>query len=127
MINRDQAGCSIVPHANRTMNPKTRERVSILGKEDKRQVTRVGGSAMSGARMKEQVIYQGKTERCEPELQYHPDGWDITHNERHWSNEEKVLQDLETIVVPYVEECRILSGQRSSTCSTCPAPTQGSR
>ena len=38
-----------------------------------------------------QVIYQGKTEHCHPKNEFPPE-WDITHSQKHWSNETTMIR-----------------------------------
>lgn len=52
-----------------------------------------------------QVIYQGKTERCHPNYQFPPE-WDITHSQKHWSNEATMVQYVERIIIPYIQSTR---------------------
>ena len=54
-----------------------------------------------------QLIYAGKTNRCHPQFQF-PSDWHITHAPKHWSNEETMLQYIDHIIVPYVENIRDL-------------------
>ena len=73
-----------------------------MGKEDKRQITAVLGCSMSGPF---QLIYEGKTSRCLPSYDF-PEGFDITCNATHWSNETTMLRYLDKIIFPYVSQQR---------------------
>ena len=35
-----------------------------------------------------------------------PDGFEVTHSENHWSNEEKAISLIENIILPYVERTK---------------------
>ena len=52
-----------------------------------------------------QVIYQGKTAWCHPRFEFPPE-WDITHSQKHWSNETTMIQYIENIIVPYINSVR---------------------
>ena len=52
-----------------------------------------------------QLIYGGKAMRCHPPVTF-PTDWDITHNEKHWSNEITMIRYIENVIVPFVESVR---------------------
>ena len=52
-----------------------------------------------------QLIYKGKTERCHPVGEV-PEGWDIWHSHKHWSNEETMIQYVETVIAPFLDDKR---------------------
>ena len=80
-------------------------RVEVARVSDKRLITAVFCSLLTGAFLPVQVIYQGKTNRCHPHYQFPPD-WDITHSPTHWSKEETMIQYVENIIIPYVAAVR---------------------
>ena len=47
-----------------------------------------------------QLVYQGKTSRCLPQVEF-PAEWDITYSENHWSNEH---YDIDNIILPYIRK-----------------------
>ena len=53
-----------------------------------------------------QLIFQGKTTRSLPKGINFPDDFHLTFTENHWSNEEKCIQHIKTIVVLYIESKR---------------------
>lgn len=55
-------------------------RVAAL--DDKREITVVLSSTLSGDMLPPQVIYAGKTEKCHAKVTF-PDGWDVWHSENH--------------------------------------------
>ena len=94
------------------------ENVPIVGKGKKQQIsgtfsgTKSGlflptrASARPSARPRVRPIYKGKTSRPLPKGIDFPDGFDITQTENHWSNEDKCIQHIETIIVPYLKAKR---------------------
>ena len=79
--------------------------VPITNSDDKRQITAVLAVTMSGEYLPPQLIYQGKTKSCHPASEV-PEGWDIWHSHNHWSNEETMLQDVEMVIVPFIDAKR---------------------
>ena len=51
------------------------------------------------------MIYKEKTNYCHPKFEF-PLDWHITHAPKHWSTEQTLLQDIEEIIIPYVEAQR---------------------
>ena len=84
------------------MEAKGSKRVEIVGMDDKRQITAVFCGALSGEFLPPQLIYQGKTTACLPHHQF-PRDWHVTYMPNHWSNEDKMVEYIESIIVPYVE------------------------
>ena len=105
VFNWDQTGISIVPGSSWTMELKGSKRVEIVGISDKRQITAVLCGTMAGNLLPLQLIYQGKTSACLPRIDF-PAGWHVTCTPNHWSNEEKMKDYLQLIIIPYVERKR---------------------
>ena len=61
---------------------------------------------MGGQILPFQLIYQGKTKACLPQYKF-PSDWDITFTPNHWSNEEKMKEYLEKIIIPYIRQTRM--------------------
>ena len=57
-------------------------RVEIADKDDKRQLTAVFGGSMVGDFLPIQLIYQGKTHKCHPQVQF-PNDWHVTFSPNH--------------------------------------------
>ena len=72
---------------------------------DKRQITAVLAGTIQGDLLPLQLIYKGKTLCCHPNYKF-PPGWHITHSPNHWSNETTMIEYIENIVIPYVENIR---------------------
>ncbi|CAC5358497.1 unnamed protein product [Mytilus coruscus] len=47
-----------------------------------------------------------KTDRCLPKGVDFPSTWDVTCTETHWSNEDTMIQFVNNVIVPYVDEIR---------------------
>ena len=109
IMNYDQTGIKYIPTSSWTLEKEGSKRVEIVGKDDKRQITAVLGCSMSGSILPFQLIYEGKTPRCFPNVEF-PKDWDITCNPTHWSNETTMLSYLEKIVFPYVSQKRVTLG-----------------
>ena len=105
ILNWDQTGIKLAPSTGWTMEEQGARRVELVGLNDKRQVTVVFCGNILGAFLPIQVIYQGKMERCHPHFNF-PSHWDITHSPKHWSTEETMLQYVQLIIVPFVEQMR---------------------
>ena len=101
-LNWDQTGIKIVPSNTWTMDQQGAKQVEVCGANDKRLITAVFCGSLVGDFLPIQVIYQGKTT-----LRYEfPPEWDITHSQKQWSNETKVIQYIENIIVPYIDSAR---------------------
>jgi hypothetical protein len=77
--------------------------VSIIGKEDKREITLLLTVTASGKLLPPQVIYQGKNTRVPCTFL---ESWDITHSDSHWSTKATMLQFIDDVLVPYVAKTR---------------------
>ena len=77
--------------------------MEIAGGDDKHQITAVFAATIDGDFLPPQLIYQGKTPRCLPSIDF-PAGWDITFTENHWSNETVMIDYVHKILLPYIEE-----------------------
>ena len=70
VINWDQTGIHYVPVSSWTMAKEGSKRVEIAGIDDKRQITAVFGGTMAGDFLPPQLIYQGKTSKCLPSVDF---------------------------------------------------------
>ena len=70
VINWDQTAIQYVPTASWTMEQEGTRRVEIAGKDDKWQITAVLACTMSGDLLPLQLVYQGKTPRCLPQVEF---------------------------------------------------------
>ena len=53
-----------------------------------------------------QLIYQGKTNRCQPTGIEFSEGFNITHTKNYWRNEDNVIEHLESIIFPFAKSKR---------------------
>lgn len=106
VINADQTGVSIVPVGKRTYRQKGVREVSLLGLDDKRQITVLPATAMDGSTLPFQVIFKGKTARCLPPAALRKRledlGWHWTQTQTHWSTLETMIDWVDKILVPYL-------------------------
>ena len=105
ILNWDQTGINYVPVSSWTMESEGAKRVELAGKDDKRQITAVFGCSLVGDFLPPQLIYQGKTTRCLPQVEVPPD-WHITYYVNHWSNESTMKDYVEKIIIPYIQKKR---------------------
>jgi hypothetical protein len=112
ILNWDQTGIRIVPSNTWTMDKQGVKRVEIGGSGAKRLITAVFCGSIVGDFLPIQLIYQGKTARYHPRLEFPPE-WDITHSPKHWSNETTMIQYIEKIIIPYVNKIRDSTGSNT--------------
>ena len=105
IINWDQTGVDVVPASNWTMHPKGEKQVPIKGSDDKRQYTILLACTLNGDFLPPQILYQGKTEQCHPNVVF-PEDWDIWHTESHWSTTNSMLRYVDKVITPYVAKTK---------------------
>lgn len=105
VLSWDQTGMRIVPSSNWTMERQGSSRVELIGTADKRQITALFCGNLIGEFLLLQLIYKGSTTRCHPQYKF-PADWNITHSPKHWSTEDTMLQYIENIFCPYIDEVR---------------------
>lgn len=107
IINFDQTGLHLQPTAGTsTFEVKGSKLVPVEGADDKRAITAVIGSTMSGLLLPLQLIFQGATDRVHPStavstILEHA-GHHITHSDNHWSNLETMKEYINEVVQPFV-------------------------
>ena len=106
IINWDQTGLSIVPAGDWTMEMKGTQIVPIAHSNDKRQLTAVLAITTSGDYLSPQLLYQGKTPKCHPQILF-PPSWDVWYSENHWSNEITMKRYIDKIIILFVAQKRI--------------------
>ena len=87
------------------MEKQSARSMELTGVNDKRQITAVFCRTLTGDFLPIQLIYQGKTSHCHPHYSFLL-GWHVTHSEKHWSNEETMIQYVHEIIIPYVAKVR---------------------
>ena len=101
ILNWDHTGLNIVPTSSWTMEEKGRKHVEIVALNDKRQITAVVCGTLNGHFLPMQLIYQGTTTACLPKTAF-PKDWLLSYTPNHWSNEEKTLEYIQNIILPYL-------------------------
>ena len=102
IVNWDQTGIHLVPTGDWTMHRAGEKIIPINNSDDKRQITAVLAASMAGEYLAPQLLFQGKTERCHPKVDF-PKGWDVWHSENHWSNEDTMKRYIERIIIPFMD------------------------
>ena len=111
IFNWDQTGIKIVPGTTWTMHQQGAKCVELSGAKDKRLITATFCGLLMGHFLPIQVIYKGKTTRCHPSFKF-PLDWDVTHSLKRWSNEATMIQYIERIIMPYIEQAWTTSRAR---------------
>ena len=93
ILNWDQTGIIIVPSSTWTMERKGANRVEMVGVNDKRQITAIFCSTLTGDFLPVQLVYKGKTPRCHPHFGF-LSGRHITHSPKHWSTAKLTCIDM---------------------------------
>lgn len=105
VINWDQTGIHYIPVSSWTMEKEGAKRVEIAGVDDKRQITAVFAASLAGDFLPVQLIYKGTTPRCLPTVTF-PQDWHTTFSSNHWANESTMVDYVDKILVPYINEKR---------------------
>ena len=116
VFNWDHTGINIVPGSQWTMEEKGSKWVEVAGLNVKRQITAVFCASLTGEFLPVQLIYHGKTQACLPRYIF-PGDWNVTYTPNHWSNEEKMIEYIQKIILPYVKAKR----KHMKLCPTHPA------
>ena len=101
IINWDQTAINYVPPASWTMEVEGSKRVDLAGKDDKRQITACFAGTMEGDFLPPQLVYEGKTPRCLPQVDF-PNDWHIAYSGSHWCNESTMQEYIDVIILPYI-------------------------
>ena len=101
----DQTAIRYVPTLSWTMEEEGARRVEIAGKDHKRQITAVLAGTMNGDFLLPQLVYEGKTPCCIPQVKF-PRNWDVTYTDNHWCNESTMKDYIHKIILPYVQKKR---------------------
>ncbi len=83
VVNWDQTGISMVPASNYSLAPKGARDIAVFGQDDKRQITVGVTCCVTGELLPFQVIYEGITDRCLPQVKF-PGSWNVTQTASHW-------------------------------------------
>ena len=88
------------------MAKKGEKNVPIKGLSDKRNITLTFTITLAGSFLPMQIIYGGKTDRSQPKGVNFPEGFNVTQNKNHWSNEEDTIELIKHIINPRVIAAR---------------------
>ena len=103
VINWDQTAIHFVPVSSWMMSREGEKSIPIAGLDDKREITVVLAATLNGEYLPPQILYQGKTERCHPAIDFPPE-WDVWHTENHWSNEATMMRYAHKILLPFIKK-----------------------
>ena len=76
-----------------------------MGGNDKRCITATLCESLDGTMLPFQLIYKGKTERSLPSYDF-LEGFSLSFNEKHWSNEIETIRLIDEILLPYIEKVK---------------------
>ena len=102
-LNTNQTPSSYVLVERMTMASKNSSSVPNRGLTDKRNITLTFVISFSGEFSPMQIIYQGKTSRSQPVGFKFPNGFAVSQNEKHHSNEAETLSLIDKVIKPFVE------------------------
>ena len=105
VINLDQTPLSYVSPGKYTFSFKGAKNVPVKGVDDKRQITATFAVSSTGDFLPIQLIYEGKTKRCLPKIDF-PEMFNVTFSENHWSNTEKSIEYFEETIFPYLSKIK---------------------
>ena len=94
-----------MPTENVTMAETGSKHVSRKGGSDKHGMTVTMSETITGKILSFQLIYTGKTARSLPSVEF-PNGFCLSYNPKHWSNEYETINLLNSVVDPYFCQVR---------------------
>ena len=113
ILNIDQTPSKYVPRENVTMAETGSKHVSRKGGNDKCGITITLSETITGKILPFQLIYSVKTARSLPSVEF-PNGFCLSYNPKHWSNEYETINLLESVVDPR-EELGLQNDQKALT------------
>ena len=105
IINFDQTPSKYVQISSNTMEKKGTQKVPISGIDDKRSITTIFSITIENKFLPMQLIYTGKMSQSLPKIQF-PNGFSLSSNLKHYSNETESLKFFKEIILPYVKNAR---------------------
>ena len=116
ILNIDQTPSKFVPIENVAMAETGSKHVSRKCRNDKRGITVTLSETITGKILPFQLIFIGKTARSLPSVEF-PNGFCLSYNPKHWSNEHETINLLESVLDPYFcqvrEELRLQNDQKA--------------
>ena len=101
----DESSSALVPASDWTLEEQGASQVGIGGLDDKRNVTLGLSFSATKILLTTQIIYEGKTDLCHAQFDF-PPHLHPTHSPSHWSTEKTIIELIEEIIHPYMEEQR---------------------
>ena len=102
IVNFDQTPLPYICASKQTLEKQGTSSVPLVGKGKSKQITGTFAISQSGDFLPMQLIYEGKTQRCLPQIDF-PKDFNVTYTENHWSNEQKSIEFIQTIVLPFLK------------------------
>ena len=112
IINFDQTPSKYVQVSAMTMDKKSTSNVPIEDIDDKRSITATFSITFDNEFLPMQLIYKGKTSQGLPKIKF-LDGFSLSANESHYSNEKESINFLEEIILPYIRQEREKFGREN--------------
>ena len=103
IINFDQTSSKHVQVSSMTMEKRGETNVPIAGANGKRSITATFFITFDNNFLPMQLIYKGKSNKSLPKLDS-PDGFSLSANKTHYSNEEEALKFIDEIILPHVQK-----------------------
>ena len=104
-LNIDQTPLKVVPAENVTMAETGSKDVSRKDGNDKCDITVTLSETVTGKISSFQLIYTRKTACSLPSVEF-PNGFCLSYNPKHWSNEYETINLLESVTDPYFCQVR---------------------
>ena len=86
-----------------TMAKRGETNVLTAGANDKRSIIATFSITFDNNFLPMQLIYKGKTNQFLPKVDF-PDGFLLSANKTHYSNEEEALTFIDQIILPHVQK-----------------------
>ena len=102
VVNWDQTPLHYIPASKWTMEDKGTSKIPIAGGSAKRALTAIFTVTLSRNFLPMQLIYTRRTAQSLPKFTF-PDGFSLTQNPSHWSNEDTRELYVEEILGPYLK------------------------
>jgi hypothetical protein len=101
IVAADETAQFLLPSAHTTLAKKGEKTIPIIGADDKRQITVLFGLSLDSTvqtQPRAQCIFQGKTDRVEPEVSAELKPFIFTaHSESHWATPKTCIQYLDEL------------------------------
>ena len=97
------------------MAAKGEENISYTGSNDKRSITLTLYESHDGTMLPFWLIYNGKTTISLPNVGF-PEGFCLSHNMKHWSNETETIRLINDVLVPYIEKMKEEKASHNQKC-----------